>query len=187
MFKKHFWDDLSFLTWPFHDQKMVVCGYIVMDMFSNNTFEQCWIGAKCAKKTSPTPLYHQQSGLLIQGWMDPCFLVVYAKFWPYHLNIGAEIESHPTWQRFSNLLLSNFDEHLQTIASVCCSDRRDTRCVFCCCSMSACRFNFNVLSEMLFCRPCLEQMVRVSVAFLSAQTSHAFLLWPLTSTRYFHP
>ncbi len=64
-------------------------------------------GPKCAKKISPTPLHHQyQPEPLRRGRMDPCFHVRYAKFWPYHLNVTAEIETHQTRQRFSNLLLS---------------------------------------------------------------------------------
>jgi len=51
-------------------------------------------GPKCAKK------------ILIQGRMDPCCHVVDTKFWPYHPNVTAEIETHQTRQCFSNLLLS---------------------------------------------------------------------------------
>ncbi len=68
---------------------------------------------KCAKKISPTPLHHhQQPERLGQGRMDPCSHVLYAKFWPYPLNVAAEIETHQTRERFSNLLLSNFGELL---------------------------------------------------------------------------
>ncbi len=38
---------------------------------------------KCAKKISPTPLHHHQPEPLRQGRMDPCFHVLYTKFWPY--------------------------------------------------------------------------------------------------------
>ncbi len=39
----------------------------------------------CAKKISLTPLHHHhhQPEPLRQGRMDPCFHVLYAKFWPY--------------------------------------------------------------------------------------------------------
>ncbi len=58
-------------------------------------------GPKCAKKISPTPLHHhQQLEPLRQGWIDPCFHVLYAKFWPHHLNVAAKIETHQTRQRF---------------------------------------------------------------------------------------
>ncbi len=56
-------------------------------------FKRCSIGTKCAKKISLTPLHHQPEPLR-QGRMDPCFHVFYAKFWPYHLNVAAEIETH---------------------------------------------------------------------------------------------
>ncbi len=79
-------------------------------------------GPKCAKQISPTPLHHHhQPEPLRQGRMDPCFNVLYAKFWPYHLNVAAEIETHQTRQRFSNLLLSNFGEPVWIVASVSCS------------------------------------------------------------------
>ncbi len=40
-------------------------------------------GPKCAKKISPTPLHHHQPEPLRQGRMNPCFHVLYTKFWPY--------------------------------------------------------------------------------------------------------
>ncbi len=59
-------------------------------------------GPKFAKKISPTPVHHHhQPEPLRQGRMDPCFHVLYTKFWPYHLNVAAEIETHQTRQRFS--------------------------------------------------------------------------------------
>lgn len=58
---------------------------------------------------------HSKSGLwylMMHGStdprMDPCFHVVYAKFWPYHQSAAAEIKTHQTKQRFSSLLLVNF-------------------------------------------------------------------------------
>ncbi len=91
-----------------------------MDMVSKQHSGRLWRlndaqlvlrGLKCAKKVSPTPLHHHhQSEPLRQGRMDPCFHVIYAKFWPYHLNVAAEIETHQTRHHFSNLLLSHFGE-----------------------------------------------------------------------------
>ncbi len=49
-------------------------------------FKRCSIGTECAKKTFPTPLHHQhqhQPEPLRQGRTDPCFHVLYAKYWPY--------------------------------------------------------------------------------------------------------
>ncbi len=60
-----------------------------------------WYYTKCAKKISPTPLHHhQQLEPLRQGRMDPCFHVLYAKFWLYHLNVAAEIKTHQTGNVF---------------------------------------------------------------------------------------
>ncbi len=79
-------------------------------------------GSKCAKKISPTPLHHyHQPEPLRQSRMDPCFHVLYTKFWPYHLNVAAEIETRQIRQRFSILLLSNFGEPVWILASVSCS------------------------------------------------------------------
>ncbi len=68
-------------------------------------------GPECVNKISPTPLHHHhQPEPLRQGRMDPWFRVLYAKFWPYHLNVASEIKTHQTRQSFSKLLLSNFGE-----------------------------------------------------------------------------
>ncbi len=49
-------------------------------------FKRCSIGSKFAKKISPPPLHHlhqQQPEPLRQCRMDPCFHVLYTKFWAY--------------------------------------------------------------------------------------------------------
>ncbi len=88
-------------------------------------FKRCSIGTKGPKvcpKISPTPLHHHhQPEPLRRGRMDPCFHVLYTKFWPYHLNFAAEIETHQTRERFPNLLWSNFGEPVLILASVFCS------------------------------------------------------------------
>lgn len=45
-------------------------------------------GPKCAEKITPTALHHyrHQPEAMIQGRTEPCFHIVYAKFWPYHRN-----------------------------------------------------------------------------------------------------
>ncbi len=98
---------------------------------------------KCAKNISPTPLHHHQPELLKQGRMDACFHVLYAKFCPYHLNVAAEIETHQTRQRFSNLLLLNFGEPVWIVVSVSCSYLTGAApgVVFCCWSPSASGFD----------------------------------------------
>ncbi len=80
----------------------------------NNSQFILW-SPKCAKKYIPHTV------TLRRGRMDPCFHVLYAKFWPYHLNVAAEIEAHQTRQRFSNLLSSNFGEPVRIVAFVSCS------------------------------------------------------------------
>ncbi len=78
-----------------------------------------------------------------QGRMDPCFHVLYVKFWPYHLNVAAEIETHQIRQRFSNLLLSNSGKPVWIVVSVSCSYLTGAApgVVFCCCSSSASGFD----------------------------------------------
>ncbi len=97
------------------------------------TFKRCSIGTKgpkCAKKKSPTPLHHHQPEPLRQGRMDPCFHVLHAKFWLYHLNVAAEIKS-------------NFGEFVWIVSSVCCSYLTGAApgVVFCCWSPSASGFD----------------------------------------------
>ncbi len=87
-------------------------------------------GPKCAKNISPRPLHpHHQPEPLRQGRMDPCFHVFYAKFWPQHLNVAAEIETQKSDQ--ATFLQSSIIQFWW--ACVNCSlrflaDRRDTRC-----------------------------------------------------------
>ncbi len=106
-------------------------------------FKQCSIGTKgpkvCQENIPHTITPHQQPEPLRQGRMDPCFLVLYAKFWPYHLNVAAEIETHQTRQRCSNLLLFNLGEPVWIVSSVSCSYLTGAApsVVFCCCSPSA--------------------------------------------------
>jgi len=63
-----------------------------MDMLRNNTLlinaQLVLRGPKCAKIKSHTPLQHQQPEPLIQGRIDPCFYVIYIKFWLNHLNVA---------------------------------------------------------------------------------------------------
>lgn len=58
---------------------------------------------------------------IIRCWVDPCCHVVYAGFWPYHLNAAAEIETCQIRQCFSNLLLPSSDEPVQIVTLLSCS------------------------------------------------------------------
>lgn len=58
----------------------------------------------CAEKVSLTPLPQQQQQQpepLIQGRIDPCFHMVYAKFWWYHQYDTVELETCKTRQHLS--------------------------------------------------------------------------------------
>lgn len=59
-------------------------------------------GSIHADRPSPTPPSHQ-SAPLIWGRMDPCSRDVFATFWPYQLNVTAEIltKHSPSWQNTS--------------------------------------------------------------------------------------
>ncbi len=94
MFKKPVWDDLSFVTWCIILLEVFIrrCHTVVIKGWTWSAtilrlavvLKRCSVGTKCAKKISPTPLHHhQQPEPLRQGRMDPCFHVLYAKFWPY--------------------------------------------------------------------------------------------------------
>ncbi len=133
-------------------RRCVHCSYKGMDMVHQYS-GQLWClndaqlvlrGLKCAKKISPTPLHHHhQPEPLRQGRMDSCFHVLYAKFWPYHLNVAAEIKTHQIRQRFYNLLLSSFGDPVWIVDSVSCSylTLAVPGVVFCCCSSSSSGFD----------------------------------------------
>ncbi len=95
--------------------------------------------------------------------MDPYFHVLYTKFWPYHLNLAAEIETHQTRQRFSNLLLSNFGEPVRIVDSVSCSLLTGALpgVLFCCWSPSASGF------DVLCVQRCILHTLVVTSGYLS--------------------
>ncbi len=101
-------------------------------------FKRCSIGTKNIFPTPPPPAWTVE-----QGRIDPCFPVLYDKFWLYHLNVAAEIETHQTRQRFSNLLLSDFGESVWIVSSVSWSYLTGAApgVVFCCWSPSASGFD----------------------------------------------
>ncbi len=115
----------------------------------------------------PQTLHHQhQPEPLRQGRMNPCFHVLYTKFWPHHLNVAAEIEPHQTRQRFSNLLLSSFGESVWIVSSVSCSYLTGAAhgvvfVVFCCWSPSASGF------EVLCVQRCILHTLVVTSGYLS--------------------
>ncbi len=133
----------------------------------------------CGEEISPTPLHHQQHEPLIQERMDPCFYVVYTKFWPYHLNVTVEIDSSDMATFFQSCIVQFWWAHTNYSPSfLFLNDRSGTGVVFCCFKV--------VCSEMLFYivhTSFVGVVIWVTVAFLSAQTSLAILLWPLASMR----
>ncbi len=141
-------------------------------------------GPKVCQENIPQPLNHQPK-LLRQGRMDPCFHVIYAKFWPYHLNVAAEIETHQTRQLFSNLLLSNSDEPVWIVASVSCWQERHP--VW---SSAAAAHLLQGSTYFALRDGILHTLVVMSgylsyccLSIISNQSAH----YPLTSTRHFRP
>ncbi len=175
-------------------RRLVHCSHKGMDMVSNNT----QVGGrlndaqlvlrcpKCAKKISPHHHHHQPEPLR-QGRMDPCFHVLYAKFWPYHLNVAAEIETHQTRQHFSNLLLSNFGEPVWIVATVSCLSWQERHPVW---SSAAVAHLLQGLACCAFREGILYTLVVMS-GYLSycclSIISNQFAHYPLTSTRHFRP
>ncbi len=108
------------------------------------------------------------------------------KFWTYHLNVAAEIETHQTRQCFSNLLLSNFGEPVRIV--ILCflflADRSGTRCGLLLLLPICFSFWCVVLSEMVFCHTLVVTSGYLSYCCLfiiSNQSAHS----PLTSTGIF--
>ncbi len=102
-----------------------------------------------------------------------------------HLNV-AEIKTHQIRQRFSNLLLSSFGESVWIVSSVCCSYLTGAAPVW----SSAAGAHLLQGSTCCVFRDIAWfdiQVIWVTVVFLSSLTSLSILLWPLTSTRHFHP
>ncbi len=111
MFKKPVWDDLwqgALSCWKYSSEEeytVVIKGWTwsatILRLWCLNDAQLVLRGQKCAKKIPPTPLHHHhQPEPLRQGRMDPCFHVLYTKFWPYHLN-AAEIKTHQIRQRLT--------------------------------------------------------------------------------------
>lgn len=63
----------------------------------------CWAQSVTRKH----PPHHQHTELLIQGWMDPYF-VVYSNFWPCHPNVTEEIKDSSDQQYFPVFYCSSY-------------------------------------------------------------------------------
>ncbi len=169
MFKKPVWDDLSFVTWCIillevaseDGCTVVIKGWtwsatILSRLWRLNDAQLVLRGPKCANKISPTPLrHHHQPEPLRQDRMDPCFHVLYTKFWSYHLN-AAEIKTHQTRQLFPifycPILWACVNCSLRFLFL---ADRSGTRCGLLLLEPICFRVRRVVRSEMVFCIPWL--------------------------------
>lgn len=93
-----------------------------------NDAQLVWWGAKKLFATSLNH-HHWQLERLIEGITDLCFLVVFAKFWPYYLKVTLDIEIHHTGQSFSNLLLPTRLEKLELWSSTPSTSRFKRLCI----------------------------------------------------------
>ncbi len=151
MFKKPVWDDLSFVSWCIillevaseDGYTVVIKGWTWSATILRrlNDAQLVLRSPKYANKISPTPLHHHhQPEPLRQGRMNPCFHVLYAKVWPNHLNVAAEIKTHQTrqfWWSCVNCILFL-------------SDRSGTRCGLLLLEPICFRVRCVVCSEMVF-------------------------------------
>ncbi len=154
-------------------------------------FKRCSICTKEPKVCQEnilTPLHHHQPEPLRQGRMDPSFDVLYAKFWPYHLNVAAVIETRQTRQRFSNLLWSNFGEPVWIVASVLLVlSWQERHPVWSSAAVAhllqgsmCCAFRDGILYTLVVTSGYLSYCCLSVISNQSANSS-------LTSTRHFHP
>ncbi len=116
------------------------------------------------------------------GSMLSCF---YPKFWPYHLNVAAEIETHQNRQRFSNLLLSSFGDPVWIVASVLSWPERhpvwsSAAGAHLLQGSTCCAFRDGILHTLVVTSGYLSYCC---LSIISNQSAHS----PLTSTRHFHP
>lgn len=99
----------------------------------------------------------------------------YAKLWPYHWSITAEIKTHQTRKYFPNCLLSTFGTTVQVVALVSCSLLTGAACyiVFWCCSPFSSRCVLGLaFRDGLECTS-VETIGCATVAFLSSPSSWA--------------
>ncbi len=143
-------------------------------------FKRCSIGTKgpkvCQESTPHTLHPHNQPEPLRQ-WFSCSLLQI--------LTLPSECRSrNPDSSCFSNLLLSSFGDPVWSVSSVCCSYLTGAApgVVFCCWSPSA--SGFDVLCVQRWCSAYLGWN---SYCCLSVISNQSILLWPLTSTRHFHP
>lgn len=125
-----------------------------------------------------SPPHHYTTSSSLTRWYKAEWIHAFMlfTFWPYHLNVAAEIETHQTRRCFSNF------GHLTFLV-----ERSGALNVACCCSYVFFKYQRFGRSEMVFCLPWLKWVV-VTVAFLSSQTSLPVHLWLLTSTLHLvHP
>lgn len=92
--------------------------------------------SKCTNETSPTALHCTTTYIFDSDRMFPCFCFAKTTFLSYNLNFTFEVK---TFQSF-RMLLSNFGEPVQIVASVFCS-RNSPQVVFCSWTPSVWRFD----------------------------------------------
>ncbi len=153
MFKKPVWDDLSFVTWCIillevasEDGDTVVIKGWTWSATILRLHVVYLNDAQLILRKYP-PRYYTTTSSSMSHWDKAGWIHAFMFFTPNsdwnHLNVAAEIETHQTRQRFSNLLLSNFGESVWIVASVSCSYLTGAApgVVFCCCSPSASGFD----------------------------------------------
>ncbi len=119
--------------------------------------------------------------------MDPCFHVLYTKFWPFHLNVAAEIETHQTRQLFLIFycptlvslcelyppfpVLSRQERHTEWSSAAVAHLLQGSTC---------CAFRDGIQHTLVIMSGYLSYCC---LSIISNQCAHS----PLTSTRPFHP
>ncbi len=155
-------------------------------------FKRCSIGTNWYQNVPiKYPPHHYTTTTSLNRWDKAGWIhafMFFLQILTLHLNVAAEIETHQTRQRFSNLLLSNFCEPVQIVAKLfpvlSWQERHpvwsSTAVAHLLQGSTCCTFRDGILHTLIVMSGYLSYCC---LSIISNQSAHS----PLTSTRHFRP